>query len=83
MVEIEVRKEEPTGKTQTADIDINEIVSKVRGFIDTIKSMQDSGEPMKVAVEGFNIAFAKEHGEYEFTLKLNLTLKPQSQKCEV
>lgn len=80
MVEIGVRREEPTGKTETAEIDINEIVGKVRGFIDTIKSMQENGKPMKVTVEGFNIALAKEHGEYEFTLKLNITLKPKSEE---
>lgn len=80
MVEIEVRKEEPPKKTQTAEIDINELVSKVRGFIDTIKSMQENDKSMKVTVEGFNIALTKEHDKYEFTLKLNITLKPQREE---
>jgi len=80
VVEIEVRKEEPPKKTQTVEIDINELVSKVRGFIDTIKSMQENDKPMKVTVEGFNIALAKEHDKYEFTLKLNITLKLQREE---
>jgi hypothetical protein len=78
VVEIEAHKTEPTGKTQTTSIDISEIVGKVRGFIDTIRTMQSEGEPMKVTVEGFNVTVAKEHNEYEFALKLNLAIKPQT-----
>jgi hypothetical protein len=78
LVEIEAHKTEPTGETQTTSLDINEIVGKVRGFIDTIRTMRSEGEPMKVTVEGFNVTVAKEHDEYEFALKLNLVIKPQT-----
>jgi hypothetical protein len=40
--------------------------------------MQSEGEPMKVTVEGFNVTVAKEHDEYEFALRLNLVIKPQT-----
>jgi hypothetical protein len=33
---------------------------------------------MSVTVEGFNVAVSKEHGEYEFALKLNLVFKPKT-----
>ena len=47
-------------------------------FIDNIKEMRSSGEPMAVSVEGFNFAVDKMEGEYDLTLKLNLAFKPKS-----
>lgn len=77
MVEIEVHKAEPTtGQTETTSLNVNEIIGKIRSFVDTIKTLQGNEEPMKVTVEGFNVTVGKEHDEYEFALKLNLTLKP-------
>lgn len=79
MVEIDVRKSEPeTGTTTSTTIDINEIIGKVRNFVDGIKDMSSGAEPMTVVVDGFNVAVSKEHGEYEFALKLNLVLKPKT-----
>lgn len=79
MVEIEVRKSEtPTEKAESANLDVNEIIGKVRMFIDNIKEMRSSGEPMAVSVEGFNFAVDKMEGEYDLTLKLNLAFKPKS-----
>jgi len=79
VVEIEVRKSEtPTEKAESANLDVNEIISKVRTFIDNIKEMRSSGEPMETRVEGFNFSVAKEGGEYDLTLKLNLAFKPKS-----
>ena len=79
MVEIEVRKSEtPTEKAESANLDVNEIIGKVRMSIDNIKEMRSSGEPMAVSVEGFNFAVDKMEGEYDLTLKLNLAFKPKS-----
>ena len=78
MVEIEVRKAEPQGEKAQSNVDINEIIGKVRDFVGNIREMGSSGEPMSVSVEGFNVAVSKEHGEYEFALKLNLVFKPKT-----
>jgi hypothetical protein len=79
VVEFEVRKADPeTEKTTSTNLDINEIIGKVRTFVDGIRDMSSENEPMSVNVEGFNVAVSKEHGEYEFTLKLNLLLKPKT-----
>lgn len=79
MVEVEIHKAPPeTEEIETTSIDINEIVGKVRSFIDTIRTMQSNGEPLKATVEGFNVTIGKEHDEYEFALKLKLILKPQT-----
>jgi hypothetical protein len=79
VVEIDVRKAEPgTDETTNTNLDINEIIGKVRNFVDGIRDMSSGNEPMSVNVEGFNVAVSKEHGEYEFALKLNLVLKPKT-----
>jgi hypothetical protein len=79
VVEIEVRKAEPgTDQTTSTNLDINEIIGKVRSFVDGIRDMSSDNEPMSVSVEGFNVAVSKEHGEYEFALKLNLAFRPKT-----
>jgi hypothetical protein len=78
VVEIEVRKTEPgTEQTETTNLDINEIIGKVRNFVDSIKSMSSSGEPMAVSVDGFNLSVGKVGTEYDLTMKLNLSFKPK------
>ncbi len=78
MVEIEVRKSVPTTQTtETTTIDVNEIIGKVRSFVDSVRSMQGTGEQMAVNVERFNFTVSKENGEYDLTLKLNLSVKPK------
>lgn len=80
MVEIEVHKAQPgsTTGTENTSLDVNEIIGKVRSFVDSIREMSSEGEPMKVSLEGFNVTVGKDHDEYEFALKLSLVLKPKS-----
>ncbi len=79
MVEIEVHKTEPgTEQTETTNLDVNEIIGKVRNFVDSVRSMSSSGEPMAVSVEGFNFSVGKVGSEYDLTVKLNLTFKPKT-----
>ena len=54
----------------STSLDINEIIGKVRTFVDSIREMSPDGEPMKVSVEGFNVSLGKDHGEYELALKV-------------
>ena len=78
MVEIEVRKSEAgTEKTSSTNLDVNEIIGKVRNFVSSIREMSPNGEPMQVSVEAFNVSVGKENGEYDFTLKLSLVFKPK------
>lgn len=78
MVEIEIHKHPPeSGESENTTLDINEIVGKVRTFVDSIRTMQTDGQPLKVSLEGFNVTVGKDHDEYEFALKLNLVFKPQ------
>ena len=78
VVEIEVRKSEAGTRTESTNLDVNEIVGKIRTFVDSIRDMSANGEPMKVSVEGFNVSVGKDHDEYEFALKLSLVFKPKA-----
>jgi hypothetical protein len=78
LVEVEVRKSEPgIEKTTATTLDVNEIISKVREFIDNIKEMSAGGQPMAVNVDAFNFSVGKEKGEYDLALRINLTLTPK------
>jgi hypothetical protein len=79
VVEIDVHKIEPgSGQTTSTNLDINEIVGKIREFVGSIHDMSSGAEPMSVSVEGFNVAVSKDKGEYEFALKLNLVFRPKT-----
>jgi hypothetical protein len=74
-----VRKSEAVGEKATStNLDVSEIIGKVRAFVDSIKERSAGGEPMAVSVEGFNFSLAKEQGEYDLTLKVNLSFKPKN-----
>ena len=84
MVEIEVRKAE-TGleSASSTKLDVNEIISKVRSFVDGIREMSVDGEPMAVSVDAFNFSVGKSDGQYDLNLNLNLTFKPKEEKPTV
>ena len=78
MVEIEVLKSEPgLERVESTNIDVNEIITKVRSFIESIKGMSADGKPVAVNVEGFNFSVGKAQGEYDLVLKLNLSFRPK------
>ena len=78
MVEIEVRKSEAgTEKASSTNLDVNEIINKVRDFVGSVREMSAGVQPMDVSVEGFNFSVGKANGEYDVTLKLNLAFKPK------
>jgi hypothetical protein len=78
LVEIEVRRAEiATQPAESTNLDVNEIIGKVRTFVDSMKEMSANGEPMAVSVEAFNGSLGEKHGEYEFAMKLSLVFKPK------
>jgi len=80
MVEIEVRKAEAGSESSSSTkLDVNEIINKVRSFVDGIREMSVDGEPMAVSVDAFNFSVGKSDSEYDLSLNLNLTFKPKEQ----
>ncbi len=77
MVEIEVHKSE-ADQTEKTNLDVNEIISKVRGFVDSVRQMPPNGEPMSISVDKFNFSVGKVDDTYDLTVKLNLTFKPKA-----
>ena len=56
---------------------INDIIGQISNFVGNIRDFSSGGEPMSVKVEGFNLAFSKNQGQYEFALSLRLVIKPK------
>jgi hypothetical protein len=75
VVEVEMRKS--VAEPEKTVLDVNEIIGRVRGFVDSIKEMSLGGQPMAVSVEGFNFSVGKAGGEYTLGVKLNLVFKPK------
>ena len=81
MVEVEIRKAETGNEEATGvKLDLNEIISKVRDFVNGIMEVSMGGKPMAVGVEGFNFSVGKADGEYELSLNLTLTFKSKEPK---
>ena len=79
MAEIEVRKSGAgTEKASSINLDVNEIINKVRDFVGSVRQMSaGGGQPMAVSLEGFNFSVSKADGEYILGVKLNLVFKPK------
>ena len=63
MVEIEVSKSEAgTEKASNVKLDVNEIISKVRDFVESFKETSLGGQRMAVDIEGFKFSVGKADG---------------------
>ena len=76
MVETQIRQSEPeTEKASTTNIDVTEIINKVRDFVDNIREM--SGKPMDVSVDSFNFSVGKMNGELNLSFNTKIAIKPK------
>ncbi len=84
MVDVEVLKSE-TGseKATTAKFDVNDIISRVRDFVESIKETALGGQRMAVNVEGFNFSVGKEDKKYDLSVSVNLSFIPKTSEVEI
>ena len=76
MVEMHTRQSEPeTEKLSTTNIDVTEIIDKVRDFVDNIREI--SGKPMNVSVDSFNFSVGKMNGELNLSFNTRIAIKPK------
>jgi polysaccharide deacetylase 2 family uncharacterized protein YibQ len=81
MVEIEVSKSEAgTEKASNVKLDVNEIISKVRDFVESFKETSLGGQRMAVDIEGFKFSVGKADGKYDLNLNVNLSFIPKGPK---
>ena len=83
MVEVEVPNSS-TGskKATTANFDVNDLISRVRDFVDSIKEASLGGQRMTVNVEGFNFSVGKEGKKYDLSVSVNLSFNPKTTEAE-
>ena len=70
-VEVEVSQYKDGEKFACAKMDVNEIISKVRYFVDNMKETSLGSHRVAVGVDNFNFSVGKSEGKYK--LKLNVS----------
>ena len=77
MVEIEAHVSEPKKEEESVtNIDVTEIIDKVRQLVGNVKEM--AGKPVDVKMESFNFNFSKAaDGEYGLSVDTRITVKPK------
>ena len=84
MVDVEVLKSETdSDKTAIAKFDVNDLISRVRDFVESIKETSLGGQRMAVNVEGFNFSVGKEGKKYDLSVSVNLSFNPKKTEAEV
>jgi hypothetical protein len=78
--ELEMPKNDAVDEKNFVNLDVNEIIGKVRDFVDNIKQINHAGQKMTVNIDGFNFSFGKADGQYDLDLKVNFVIKPKASK---
>lgn len=81
-VDVEVRESEAGSEKASVNLDFNEVISKVRDFVDSIKETSVGGQRMAVSVDGFNFSVGKTNGKYDLKLNVNLSFNPKEPAAE-
>lgn len=77
---MEIRQSKPESETvTTTNIDINQIISRIREFIYSIKGMSGDGKPITIRVDSLNFAVDKDKGEYTVTFRSKLAIAPKEE----
>ena len=76
MVEVEAETTEKAKNESTQNIDLNQIIEKVRDLVGNVREM--ASKPMDVKLESFNFAFSKAaDGEYGVSVDTKIVFKPK------
>jgi hypothetical protein len=76
VVEMQIRQSEPEKeKVSTTNIDVAEIIDKVRDFVDNVREI--SGKPMNVSVDSFNFSVGKMNGKFSVSFNTKIAIKPK------
>jgi hypothetical protein len=76
MTETETHASKPKTEKAETNIDVTEIIQKVRDFVGNVKEMV--GKPMDVKVDSFNFNFSKtSDGQYNLNVDTKIKIKPK------
>jgi len=76
-VEVEMIQYEDGEKFASAKMDVNEIINKVRDFVENIKETSVGIQPMEVGVDNFNFSIGKFEGKYNLKLNVTFSFSPK------
>jgi dynactin complex subunit len=76
-VKVEMIQYEDGEKFASAKMDVNEIISKVRDFVDSVKETSVGRHSMAVGVDNFNFSIGKSEGKYNLKLNVTFSFSPK------
>jgi hypothetical protein len=81
MVDVEASKSEggPV-KVTVGNFDVNELIGKVRGYVNGLKTVSVGGQTLAVSVEGFNFSVGQSSGKLDLKLGFDLSFTPKAAK---
>lgn len=77
MAQVEISREEAKSENgKTTEIDVTEVIDKVRSLVSSVREI--AGKPMDVKVDNFNFTFNKAaDGEYGLSVDTKIVIKPK------
>ncbi|GEM_PF-4030767 len=63
-------------KVSVGNFDVNEIVGKVRGYVDNLKTVSVGDQKLAVSVEGFSFSVGQSGGKLDLKLDVDLAFTP-------
>ena len=63
-------------KVSVGNFDVNELIGKVRGYVDNLKTVSVGGQKLAVSVEGFSFSVGQSGGKLDLKLGVDLAFTP-------
>jgi hypothetical protein len=67
-------------KVANVSVDVNDLVDRVRDFVESIRETSLGGNKVAVNVEGFNFSVGKNGGKYDLKVNVSLSFTPKEAK---
>jgi hypothetical protein len=65
-------------KPKNANLDANEVIGKVRGFVEGLKVVSVGGQKLAVGVEGFSFSVGQTQGKLYLKVGVDLAFTPKA-----
>ena len=78
MVDVEAsRSDGGPVKVSVGNFDVNELIGKVRGFVDNLKTVPVGSQKLAVSVEGFSFSVGQSGGKLDLKIGVDLAFTPK------
>jgi len=81
LVDVKVESHNSEGgaeKPKSMNLDANEVIGKVRGFVEGFKVVSVGGQKLAVSVEGFSFSVGQTQGKLDLKVGVSLAFTPKA-----